>query len=273
VSRRAAGHRADRGGSGAGTVVARVVAVLAVGPLLVLPVWAAADVWRAPALLPQEWGTRGLEVALAPGTRAVEATANSLLVAVVATLLALAVGWSAARWLADAPTGRRVGVLVVLALPLLVPQLAIGSGLATWFIRLGIADTLGGIVLAHLVAVLPYTVVALAPGFSPAVRDAEEAARTLGAGPARVLWSVTLPMLRRPVAVAALLGGLVSWSQYGTSLGVGGGIPMLPLVFEPFVARDRQVAAVLALVTLAVPLLALVATTWRPGRSGSADQG
>ena len=153
---------------GAGRATAIALALLTVGPLLVLPVRALADVWRAPALLPQRWGTRGLEVVLAPGTGTATAITNSLLVAVVTTVLAVVLAWPAARWLSTASARRRTPVLVVLALPLLVPPLAIGAGLAEWFLRLGLTRTLAGLVLAHLVAVLPYVVVVLAPGFTPA---------------------------------------------------------------------------------------------------------
>lgn len=48
----------------------------------------------------------------------------------------------------------------------------------------------------------------------------------------------------------------MSWSQYGTSLAVAGGVPMLPLVLLPFVAHDLQVASALALLFLLPPLLA-----------------
>lgn len=250
----------------AGRATAIALALLTIGPLLVLPVRALADVWRAPALLPQRWGTRGLEVVLAPGTGTATAITNSLVVAVVTTVLAVLVAWPAARWLSTASTRRRTPVLVALALPLLVPPLAIGAGLAEWFLRLGLTRTLAGLVLAHLVAVLPYVAVVLAPGFTPTVHRAEEAARTLGAGRWQVLRLVSLPMLAPSLAVASLLGALVSWSQYGSSLGVGRGIPMLPLVLEPFVGRDPQVAATLSLVFLAPALVALAATTRRTSR-------
>lgn len=250
----------------AGRATAIALALLTVGPLLVLPVRALADVWRAPALLPQRWGTRGLEVVLAPGTGTATAITNSLVVAVATTVLAVVLAWPAARWLSTASARRRTPVLVVLALPLLVPPLAIGAGLAEWFLRLGLTRTLAGLVLAHLVAVLPYVVVVLAPGFTPAVHRAEEAARTLGAGRWQVLRLVSLPMLAPSLAVASLLGALVSWSQYGSSLGVGRGVPMLPLVLEPFLGRDPQVAATLSLVFLAPALVALAAATRRTSR-------
>lgn len=251
----------------AGRAGAVALATVTVLPLLVLPVRALADVWQAPALLPQRWGTRGLGVVLAPGTNTATAIANSLLVAVATTLVAVLLAWPAARWLATADTRRRTPVLVVLALPLLVPPLAIGTGLAEWFLRLGLTSSLVGLVLAHLVAVLPYVVVVLAPGFTPAVRQAEEAAHTLGADRWQVLRTVSLPLVAPSLGVASLLGGLVSWSQYGSSLGVGRGIPMLPLVLEPFVGRDPQVAATLALVFLVPAVAALVAVSRRTDTS------
>lgn len=264
----AAGAR-TRGGR-SGRVLAGVLAVLVGVPLLLLPLRAVADRWQAPALLPQEYGTRALDVLLSPGTRVLEATGNALLVAAATVAVALLLGWPAARWLADAPPRRRVVVLVLLALPLLVPPYAVGTGLVEWFLRLGLADTRTGLVLAHLVAVLPYVVVVLAPAFGPRVRRLEEAAATLGASPWRVLLRVTLPAVAPTLAVALLLGFLVSWSQYGTSLAVGAGIPMLPVVLEPFVGRDPQVAALLGLVFLLPPLVALVVTVRRTaGRAGA----
>lgn len=264
----AAGARV-RGGR-TGRVAAGVLAVLVGAPLLLLPLRAVADRWQAPALLPQEYGTRALDVLLAPGTRVLEATGNALLVAAATVTVALLLGWPAARWLADAAPRRRVAVLVLLALPLLVPPYAVGTGLVEWFLRLGLADTRTGLVLAHLVAVLPYVVVVLAPAFGPRVRRLEEAAATLGGSPAQVLLRVTLPAVAPTLAVALLLGFLVSWSQYGTSLAVGAGIPMLPVVLQPFVGRDPQVAALLALVFLVPPLLALVVTVRRTaGRAGA----
>lgn len=251
---------------------ATLVGVLVVAPLVVLPLRAVADVWRAPALLPQELGTRGLDVLLSPGTRLGEAVTTSLLVAVITTAVGTVLAWPAARALSAAPSGMRSAMVTVLAMPLLVPEFATGTGLTTWFLRMGLADRTAGLVLAHLVYVLPYVVLILAPAFDDRVRRLEEVARTTGAGPVGRLRFVTLPAVARPLTLAALLGFLVSWSQYGTSLAVGGGRLTLPVVLLPFVDRDPQVAATLSLVFLLPPLVALgaVGAVWR--RSGP-DQG
>jgi putative spermidine/putrescine transport system permease protein len=241
------------------------VTLVAVGPLLVLPIRAAADVWRAPALLPQRFGTRGLDLLTSPGARVGEAVTTSVLVAVVATAVGLVLAWPAARSLSAVSPARRTALLAALSVPLLVPPFATGTGLTTWFLRLDLADRTAGLVLAHLVYVLPYAVLILAPAFDDRLRRLEEAARTAGAGAAARLRLVTLPALLRPLTVAALLGFLVSWSQYGTSLAVGGGRLTHPVVLLPFVDRDPQVAAAMALVFLTPPVVVLagVAAIWR----------
>lgn len=55
-----------------------------------------------------------------------------------------------------------------------------GTGLVTWLLRLGLADSIPGLVLAHLMYVLPYVVLTLVPVFGDRLRQLEEAAATLG---------------------------------------------------------------------------------------------
>ncbi len=238
-----------------GRAVAAVVGVVFAAPLAVLPVQAVADQWRAPALLPQRLGTRGLQVAI--GGDAGGALVNSLEVAVATTTAALLLGWPAARVLGDRRLRRPTPVLVLLAMPLLVPAYATGTGLTEWFLRLGLADGRLGLVLAHLTVVLPYVVLVLASGFGERLAELEEMASTTGLGPVRRLALVTLPAVRPTLAAAGLLGFLVSWSQYGLSLAVGGGLPMLPIVLLPFVGTDPQAAAALSLLFLAPAVAAL----------------
>ncbi len=248
-----------------GRALDTVLVVVVVVPLAVLVVRALADVWRAPALLPQDWGWRGFSYAFSTTAGAGPALTNSVVVALVTTALALVLGWPAARVVGERRLVRPGPVLVVLTLPLLVPPYATGVGLTTWFIRLGLADSYPGLVLAHLVYVLPYVVLVLVPGFGTRVRELEEAAATLGAGRAARLWSVTVPAVGPALAAAGLLGFVVSFSQYGTSLAVGGGLPTLPIVLLPFIGSDPQLAAALAVLFL-IPVGAALAVTTRSGR-------
>ena len=238
-----------------GRVGAGLLAAFFSLPLLVLVVRALADSWRAPALLPQRWGTRGVELAFSG--QALEALGNSLAVALATTALALVIGWPAARVLGERRLRRPGPVVLLLALPLLVSPYATGEGLTEWFVRLDLIDTLAGLVLAHLVVVLPYVVLVLVAAFGPRVAQLEEMARTAGLGPVRRLALVTVPAVAPTLGAAAFLGFLVSWSQYGSSLAVGGGRALLPLLLVPFADSDPQVAAALALLLLAPAIAAL----------------
>lgn len=240
-----------------------MLAALYAAPFALLVVRAAADVWRHPAIVPQRLGTRGLAQVLSTSGSAWPALRNSLLVALATAALALLLAWPASRVLARGAPRVRVGLLVLIALPLLVPPLAVGHGLSTWLLRWGLADSLAGLVAAHLVYVLPYVALLLAAGFTARVTRLEEAAATLGATRASRLRHVTVPAVAPALAFALLLGFLVSWSQYGTSLAVAGATPMLPLLLVPFVQHDPQVASTLTLLFVAPPLLALtVAARW-----------
>lgn len=242
-------------------------AMLAAGfalPLVVIVVRAFADRWQAPGLLPQDWGTRGIELVFSGQTG--EAFANSLLVAIVTTAVALLLGWPAARVLGERRLRRPALAFLLLAMPLLVPPYATGAGLTEWFLRLGLADTVAGLALAHLVAVLPYVIVVLLSAFGPHVTALEEMGRAAGLSPLQRWRWVTLPAVAPTLAASAFLGFLVSWSQYGSSLAVGGGRPMLPVVMLPFVRSDPQVASALALLFLA-PAVAALALTARAARS------
>ncbi len=238
-----------------------LLALAAALPILTLVVRAFADVWRAPAVWPQQLGLRGVRYALSAGAGVPEAVWNGAVIALLATAGALMLGWPAARALAAASRRVRRPVMIAVALPLLVPQFAAGAGLAEWFIRLGVSDTLLAVAIAHLIYTLPYVVIVLAGAFSGELLELEEAAATVGAGPLRRLLLVSLPASRVPLATAAVLALLVSWSQYGTTLAIGGATTTLPVMLVPFAQSDPQIAATLSLLFLAPALLAFVALT------------
>lgn len=249
-----------------GTWIAGALAAIFVLPMSALLLQAFGDAWRAPALLPQDFGLRGFREAF-EGGGAGPALLVSLEVASLVTLLALLVAWPAARVLGERRLRHPAPVILLLASPLLVPPLATGVGLTEWFVRLGLVDTLAGLVLVHLVFVLPYAVLVLSAGFGPRLRGLEEMGRSIGVGPLGRLTGITLPNIRPTLAAAALLAFLVSWTQYGSSLAIAGGRPTLPVVLVPYVGGDPQVAAALSLFYLA-PAVIAVAVAARAGKTG-----
>jgi putative spermidine/putrescine transport system permease protein len=133
-------------------------------------------------------------------------------------------------------------------------------GLHLWFIQLDLAGTFFGVILVHLTFCLPYAVFVMWGVFSNYNPDYEDQARTLGASTLRVLFRVMLPMTFSGVMVAALFSFLLSWSQYLSTLIIGGGrVTTMPiLLFALMGSGDRPVAAAVSIVFVVPAFIALL---------------
>lgn len=244
-----------------------------VGPIAALVLYALSTRWFFPQLLPAEWTLSPLLRQLGD-PRTQEAIGASLLTAGATTALALLLGLPAARVLGLRRFRGRSLVLLILFLPNVVPPLAIGMGLNVLFLRLGLAGSVAGVVLVHLVPVLPYAIFALLGVFARYDEGYELQARSLGASPTHVWLRVALPLLGPGLAVAALFAFLVSWSQYVLTLLIGGGrVITLPILLFAAVSGGNPTSiAGLALLFAAPPVIA-IALAARDLSAGAAEVG
>jgi putative spermidine/putrescine transport system permease protein len=245
-----------------------LLAVWLVLPVVPLLLWAFADRWTFPALLPQVWGTRGLEEALARDAGA--AFGRSTLLGLAVAALATPLGAMAGRALASRQVPASTAVLAVLLSPLVLPPFAVALGLDVLLLRLAVPPTAGVVVLL-VVAALPYTTIVLRSAYAAHDRGFEDEARLLGATPLRTVVSVQLPLLAPALAGAAFLAFLVGWSDYIVTVLVGGGqlttLPVLVASAASATGNDAQVAVLsLASVLPPVALLGVVGLLGRRGR-------
>lgn len=113
--------------------------------------------------------------------------------------------------------GRRLATALV-TVPFVLPTVVVGSA----FVALGWRGSVGAILTAHIffnVAVVVRTVSTLWRRIDPALL---EAGRSLGASEARVLWHITLPLLRPALAAAASIVFLFTFTSFGVVLILGG---------------------------------------------------
>lgn len=236
-----------------------LLALWLAAPLVPIVLWSVARGWFFPDLLPVPDLTAWSRVA-DPATGIAAAFGTGLVVALMATALAMAAGIPAgwALGVHDVP-GRRVLELLIAA-PAVVPGIAVAMGLHAVFLRLGLGGSIAGVALVHAVMALPYTVLVLSAVFAGHDPAYEAQARTLGAGRLQVIRHVTLPMIAPGLAVAAAFAFLVSWSQYATTLLIGAGrVPTLPLQLMQFHASGRlDVVGVVAVLTVLPGVLVLV---------------
>jgi putative spermidine/putrescine transport system permease protein len=245
----------------------RVLALVAVAACALIPLGmvmagSVASRWYWPALLPAEWTLRAWRYVVSGSGGIGAALVTSSALALVVAGLAVAIALPAARALAlHQFRGKRV-VLFALLLPMLAPPLAAAMGLHAVFLQAGLADSVLGVMLVHLIPAVPYATFVLAGTFAGFDPDWEAQARTLGASRWSVWTRITLPAIAPGVALAAILAFVVSWSQYVLTLLVGGGrVLTLPLVLVAFQrGGDEAVAAALSIVFVAPVLLLFVVT-------------
>jgi len=236
--------------------------VFAVGiPFVPLVLWSFTERWFFPALWPQSFGLRAWTyITSTAGSQVLAAVGHSLVVATITAALAVAVALPAGRTLGLYDFKGKDLVSVLLTLPVIVPPLCVAMGLHLWFIRLGLAETTAGVIGVHLTFSLPYAIFVLWGVFANYNPDFEAQARSLGGSRLGVITRVMLPMVLPGISVAALFAFLLSWSQYLSTLIIGGGHLMtLPvLLFALMGSGDRPVAAAVSLVFVAPALVALV---------------
>ncbi len=237
-----------------------VVAALVALPFVPLVLWAFAGEWRFPDLLPTAWSLRGMGYLFEPGGGVPGAAFNSLIIGVATAAASVAVGLPAGMAIGGYEWRFKGVVIFFILLPILVPPLASTMGVHVTFIRLGLADTLPGVFLVHLVPTVPYTALILAGVFAERTGELEEAARTLGASAWQAFLRVTLPGVLPGVAVAGLFAFLISWGQYVLTLLIGGGnVVTLPmLLFSAASGNDPVITSALALAFAVPAVLALV---------------
>ncbi|KAA5603142.1 ABC transporter permease [Blastochloris sulfoviridis] len=219
-----------------------------------MALWSVAAGWRFPAALPEAltldvWTRhlpevgRPLEMTLAAGAAAT----------VIALVLALACLENEQR----AALRPGTGTLWLLYLPLLVPQIAFLFGVQVALVQAGLDGTLAAVIWAHLLFVLPYVFLSLADPFRALDPRFARSAAALGAGRARIFVRIKLPMLAKPILVAAAIGFAVSVGQYLPTLFAGAG-RVATLTTEAVTlatGADRRILGVYAVLQAALPAL------------------
>jgi molybdate transport system permease protein len=161
----------------------------------------------------------------------------TVLMALIATALvlppAIAIGWVLAR---KRFSGKAL-VETIVSLPLVLPPVATGLLLLWLFGRrspLGRAlDTIGieiiftwkAVVVAMMVISFPLVARSVRAGIEQVDRRYEHIAATLGAGPFRILRTITLPLASRGIAAGAVLGFSRALGEFGATIMVAGAIP------------------------------------------------
>jgi len=167
----------------------------------------------------------------------VRAAAVTLSLATITTLILMLIAPPLAWWLARTRSIFRPFIEALVALPLVLPPTVIGFYLlltlsptsmigGAWHSLTGgtLVFSFAGLVVGSLIYSLPFVAQPLAASFRAMDPGLLEAGSALGARPAERFMVLVLPMNRRALIAAAVLGFALTIGEFGIVLMIGGNI-------------------------------------------------
>jgi len=139
---------------------------------------------------------------------------NSVIVALLSTAVALALGAPAAYALARLPVPRANGVAFLILATQMLPGIAIAIPLFIAISRLGLIDSVFSLGAVYLSFNLPIVVWILRGFFQGIPLEIERAAAVDGAGVIATFWHIVLPISIPPMAAAAVFAFVEAWNEF-----------------------------------------------------------
>ena len=209
----------------------------------------------------------------------------SLQTSIIAALLSCLFGVPLAWFLARSVTKGLSVLRVICITPMVLPPVVGGIALLTAFGRQGILGqylydcfntslpfTRTAVVMAQVFVAMPFLVLAVEAAFRQSDQGLEDAARTMGASPSRVFFTIALPAARPAIIAGIALAWARSLGEFGASITFAGSFPdrtqTLPMAVYELVSVDYHLSLVLSLVLIfiSVGVLAAMRDRWMTGR-------
>ena len=138
---------------------------------------------------------------------------TSVIVAVSVTMLSTALGTLAALGLSRPRFPARGLVMSLLISPIVVPVIISAVGMYFFYTRIGLTNSLPGIVLAHTALATPFVVITVTATLSGFDQTLTRAAASLGANPVRSFFKIMLPLILPGVISGGLFAFVTSFDE------------------------------------------------------------
>lgn len=190
----------------------------------------------------------------------IEALWNSLFLGVLSCAVSAVIGTLGAVGLSRIHWKSKGALEYISILPLMIPEIILGMVLMAFFYMLHLPFGMLTLLIGHTVFCVPYILMevkARLVGMDPSL---EEAARDLGASPARAFWDITLPLIMPGILSGALLAFAMSMDDVVISVFINGPrLTTLPIrVYTQLKTGVTPEVNALCTILLAVTLVVLV---------------
>lgn len=208
-----------------------------------------------------------------------DAAGNSLIVAVSTSLAATMLGIFAARATTRYSFPAKGGILGMIMLPLVLPEIILAVALLVTLLGAGVSLSLFTVILGHVLVCTPFAIAILSAAFNALDKSLEEAAYDLGETPLSTFWLVILPLVMPGIISSLLITFTISLDEFIMAFFLGGTDATLPVyIFSQF-RFPQSVPVIMALgtilVLLSITLLTIAEYFRRRGiaRTGGKDTG
>lgn len=143
-----------------------------------------------------------------------QALFNTLLIALIASLVATVVGTMTCIAIENMKKRTRTLIMGITNIPMLNADIVTGISLMLLFISLGLRFGLGTILLSHITFSIPYVVLSVMPRMKQLSHSTYEAALDLGAGPVYGFFKVVFPELLPGILSGFLMAFTMSLDDF-----------------------------------------------------------
>jgi multiple sugar transport system permease protein len=184
---------------------------------------------------------------------------NSLVVAVIVTILTMMISLPVAYALGRMQCGGRTAMLFVIITSRSYPPIAIVLPFVLLYSQVGLQGTVRGLVIIYLTLTIPMIIWVMTSFFSSLPRTIEAAARVDGNTRWQAFYRVILPMSWPGIAVATAISFMVCWNEFVFSqfLAAGSTAQTLPPAISTFffqISQPTEMAAV-SIISIIPPAL------------------
>ncbi len=140
--------------------------------------------------------------------------ANSLIIALTSTFIALAIGMAGGYAFARYRFAGKAGLFLGLMLFRAVPGIALSLPVFMMWSRLGLIDTKLGLIIIYVSLNVPFTIWLIDGFFRQIPLSLSEAAQVDGCTPWQAFWKIEFPLARSGIASAGVFAFLTSWNEF-----------------------------------------------------------
>ncbi len=196
---------------------------------------------------------------------------NSLIIAPIATVIAVTLGTLAAIGLSQSHVPFRRAIMAILISPMIVPLIISATGMFFFYSKIGnfMEGTMGldknfvgyvKVILAHSVLGIPFVIITVTATLVGFDRSLTRAAASMGANPVTTFFKVQMPLILPGVISGGLFAFITSFDEVVVVLFVGSA-SQKTLPWQMFTGLREQISpTILAVATILVVISILLLT-------------